>query len=241
MSYILDALKKSEQQRGHGTTPGIQTIHSSSLSYRNEKKTFWPYILIVAVTLNLVAIIYFISDKNSIPKINNQDLQTGISESNQQRTVTKNKKPALLPTESVPVPAAIKNDTERMLSSDIEFETPAEQSVPSTLPAPAAVKEVTGKHAARIVEHEKPALAQKPVIDYHELPESTKRQLPAIIVSAHVYSSNPLQRSIVINNNFMEEGEYVLDDLVLHEITAEGAIFDYNNLLFHYSVISGWQ
>ena len=25
MSYILDALKKSEQERGHGTAPNVQT------------------------------------------------------------------------------------------------------------------------------------------------------------------------------------------------------------------------
>ena len=65
--------------------------------------------------------------------------------------------------------------------------------------------------------------------------------MPAIIVTAHIYSSNPIQRSMVINNNFMEEGEYVIDDLILHEITADGAVFDYAETRFHYSVVSGWQ
>ncbi len=37
------------------------------------------------------------------------------------------------------------------------------------------------------------------------------------------------------------EGEYVIDDLILHEITAEGAIFDYGDTRFHYNVVSGWQ
>jgi hypothetical protein len=50
-----------------------------------------------------------------------------------------------------------------------------------------------------------------------------------------------LQRSIVINNNFMEEGEYILDDLVLHEITRDGAVFNYRGTLFNYGVVSGWQ
>ena len=79
------------------------------------------------------------------------------------------------------------------------------------------------------------------IIDFYDLPESIKQQIPTIIISAHVYSSNPLQRSIVINNNFMEEGEYVLDDLVLHEITPDGAVFDYRGTLFNYGVVSGWQ
>ena len=64
MSYILDALKKSEQERGRGSTPGVQTIHSASINYHNQKKTYWPYILIAAVILNLVAIIYFMIEKD---------------------------------------------------------------------------------------------------------------------------------------------------------------------------------
>ena len=63
MSYILDALKKSEQERGRGDIPGVQTVHSSSLNYHGQKKTYWPYFLIVAVLLNLAAIIYFIVNK----------------------------------------------------------------------------------------------------------------------------------------------------------------------------------
>ena len=50
-----------------------------------------------------------------------------------------------------------------------------------------------------------------------------------------------MQRSIVINNNFLEEGEYVLDGLTLHEITPDGAIFDYKDIRFSYGVVSGWQ
>ncbi|PCJ86944.1 MAG: hypothetical protein COA54_07560 [Thiotrichaceae bacterium] len=65
--------------------------------------------------------------------------------------------------------------------------------------------------------------------------------MPTITVSAHVYSSNPLQRSIVINDKFLEEGDYVLDDLTLFEITTDGAIFDFNDTRFHYAIISGWQ
>ena len=69
MSYILDALKKSEQERGHGNVPDVQTVHSSSLNYRNDKKAYWPYILIVAVILNLLAISYFIVNKEKPAQI----------------------------------------------------------------------------------------------------------------------------------------------------------------------------
>jgi len=45
----------------------------------------------------------------------------------------------------------------------------------------------------------------------------------------------------VINNDFMEEGEYLIDDLILHEITREGAVLNYRGTLFHYGAVSSWQ
>jgi len=81
----------------------------------------------------------------------------------------------------------------------------------------------------------------KTVVEFYDLPESIKLQLPAIIISAHVYSTNPVQRSIVVNNNFLEEGEYILDDLILYEITRDGAIFSYHETLFHHGVVNSWQ
>ena len=65
MSYILDALKKSEQDRGNGTVPGVQTVHSSSLNYHQEKNPVWPWFLVVLVAINLAAVIYFIQSKDS--------------------------------------------------------------------------------------------------------------------------------------------------------------------------------
>ena len=60
MSYILDALKKSEQERGHGTAPGIQTTHSSSLNYYSNKSHWWPYALVFVIAINLAALLYFV-------------------------------------------------------------------------------------------------------------------------------------------------------------------------------------
>jgi len=81
MSYILDALKKSEQERGHGGIPSVQTIHSSSLYY-NHNKIYWPYILITAVLLNLVAILYFVIDKDKPSENNIAAIQANTVENN---------------------------------------------------------------------------------------------------------------------------------------------------------------
>ena len=250
MSYILDALKKSEQQRGQGGIPDVQTVHSSSLYYRDEKKTYWPYLLIAAVILNLVAIVYFIVEKNNTSE-NNTLLVQDTTINNAEKTVAVNNPQAVVP--AVTAEKQVKNITNT--NTEIEPEKP-ETVVPATA-EPVKKKtnstnnrdSITSGTNSYAAINKRPAQpptqtktkTQKDIIDFYDLPDSIQQQLPAIIVSAHVYSSNPVQRSIVINNNFMEEGEYVIDNLILYEITANGAIFDYEDTRFHYNVVSGWQ
>lgn len=222
MSYILDALKKSEQERGHGNIPGVQTVHSSGLNYRNEKNSYWPYILITAIILNIAVILYFIFDKEEIPTTRSTsadvtEIITATTSNIKQQDVVDSIEP-----DPVPPVSPLKEQTDTTPTIEKQDQTKTIEPVESA-----------NKNSITVDDNI--------IIDFYELPESIKLQLPAIIISAHVYSDNPLQRSIVINNNFMEEGEYVLDDLILHEITAGGAIFDYNGTRFRYSVISSWQ
>ena len=233
MSYILDALKKSEQERGRGDIPGVQTVHSSSLNYHGQKKTYWPYFLIMAVLLNLAAIIYFIVDKEQAApaQVATQPVTTSevASEATHQ------------PMDSLPAQneKVVNENMINEISSHQQAGTqsPSEQAIAPMMTGPEPVTKPATRPAAKAA----PLIAEKQVIEFYELPAAIKQQLPAIVISAHVYSSNPLQRSIVINNNFMEEGEYVIDELRLHEITPDGAIFDFRETRFHHGVVSSWQ
>ena len=240
MSYILDALKKSEQERGHGNVPDVQTVHSSSLNYRDDKKAYWPYILIVAVLLNLVAIGYFIMNQAG-PAETAQSVaeSTDATTGNTANTVNQQQSAAPVPVaDETSQPgtseAASVSMTRAVSASDTSVAQEREPVIEETA---TASESITEEPEAQVATTD----SSEAIIDFYDLPESIKQQIPTIIISAHVYSSNPLQRSIVINNNFMEEGEYVLDDLVLHEITPDGAVFDYRGTLFNYGVVSGWQ
>jgi len=218
MSYILDALKKSEQERGNSSIPSVQTIHSSSLNYA-DKKTVWPYILIAVLLLNLAAILYFVVGKG------NDDAPATTDES-------QDKVQQISTTETTANPIIEKSVDDRPVKTNIGEQKKAFTSETDhiTIPRQKVVPEPETLHTN-----------DRAIIEFYDLPESIKQQLPAIIVSAHVYSTNPAQRSIVINNNFLEEGEYILDDLVLYEITSDGAVFSYHDTLFHHGVVNSWQ
>ena len=243
MSYILDALKKSEQERGHGNIPSVQTVHTSSLNYHN-KKTLWPYVLIAAVILNLIAIVYFYLDKDRLTAntMTTSEVSNNLQESTQKaddnRFIKNGTEQALTvtpaATPSAETTATIPQKNNRLNSEVIATER--------SIPVPTTIIDNSTESFDQIPTAKNSTVEDDTdVIDFHDLPDSIKQQLPSIDVSAHIYSSNPLQRSIVINNSFLEEGEYILDDLVLQKITPDGAILYYQGTRFNYPVVSGWQ
>lgn len=257
MSYILEALKKSEQERGRGGIPGVQTVHSSSLSYHN-KKTYWPYILIAAVLLNLIAILYFILSKDKpsgniaatpvatvqkqpaiVPAtpVNDQATQPAAIKQQQVVPVTINRQAAEKKLAGNPVPTAPLTNSPQTGEQDTTANS--RYTVPES---PETYNEVQDNFTqTNTITDSNAQQDNTEVMEFDELPESIKQQIPAIVISAHVYSTNPMQRSIVINNNFMEEGEYFMDGMIVDEITPDGAIFSYKDTRFHLGVVSGWQ
>ncbi len=211
MSYILDALKKSEQQRGHGSAPGIQTTHSSGLNYYASKNSVWPYLLIGAVAINLAALFYFIgADSGENPA-------AVIAET----TVTPVQPAMIRPV--APQPARTTKSIPRPAIEPSKTEAVAMQQLPVTRPKPASSNTTTAP------------------VERDELPFEVKQHIPVMEFSAHVYSSNPLQRSIVINGRFLEEGDHFATDLILSEITPDGAIFDFQGHLFHQDIVTSWN
>jgi general secretion pathway protein B len=73
-----------------------------------------------------------------------------------------------------------------------------------------------------------------------ELPEDVRNNLPAMTFSFHVFSSTPQQRTIIINNRRMREGDEVSAGLVLQQITEDGVILLFERHRIHISVLSGW-
>jgi hypothetical protein len=222
MSYILDALKKSEQERGHGSAPNVQTLHSSSLNYHSNKTQLWPYFLLAAILINLAVLFYFIITK--------ADAET-----------TARVQPDISETQAV-TSGTTQSDIENNIAAATHTQDKARPVVykPVSMPGTGRKPAIADTQAA-VVESRQPLDSRSAVVEMDELPIDLLQQIPALEFSAHVYSSNPLQRSIVINGRFMEEGDRLAGDLFLTEITPDGAIFDFQGQLFHQGVISAWN
>lgn len=107
-----------------------------------------------------------------------------------------------------------------------ELHTPQphpENVVPSThlAPAPPAV-------AAP------PALPRLDVPTYYDLPFATRKALPALSMSMHVYTADPKQRFIILDGTRMAEGDSMPDNVSLREIRPDGVILEFQGQRFFF-------
>jgi general secretion pathway protein B len=98
---------------------------------------------------------------------------------------------------------------------------PAPESTAATPPAPAKAPTAAAPDASAL-----------PTI--WELPFATRKDIPALELSMHVYSSDPKQRFVVIKGDRHVEGDEVASDLVLREIRQDGLVLEYKGQKFFF-------
>lgn len=65
-----------------------------------------------------------------------------------------------------------------------------------------------------------------------ELPEAMRRQIPPLTIAGAVYSDDPAQRMLIINNQTFGQGNSVASGLQLEEIHVNSSIFNFQGTRF---------
>jgi len=212
MSLILEALKRSEQERRRERGPDLQTIHQPlpGRAPTRSRLGWWVSALVLANIGVLVG--WWWQQQARLPQPAAQPAQD---------QAVSAPKPAPPPETAVavakPEPAAT-----RTPAANSEFT----QVTPRHPPA----GPVSGSVAAR----------RDPIREIAELPERVRKDLPAMTFSFHVYSSDPQKRTIIINNRRFREGDEVSDGVLLQEITEDGVILAIPDYRVHIGVLAGW-
>lgn len=87
-----------------------------------------------------------------------------------------------------------------------------------------------------IVAEEKPE-----VLSIEQANESLLAQIPSISITSHIYSSQAKRRSIVVNDERLVEGDFVAAKVQVKEITHQGMILEVNGSLLAVSRSRGWN
>ena len=243
MSYILDALRKSDQQRQRGAAPTLLAGQATAVAPRQP--AFLAYGLLAAVLVGAGMVIGWLRPWQP------EQAAPGSAELVAAKPLESTpRQPPPAPSEMAPQP---KPELQVQNATPPAHASPAPARVPTKPQLPARAKpktDGTPREADAAVPRKTAAPApEQPVgtaaadaarvqtvISMAELPHSVQQELPAMTISVHAYSGNPGDRLVGINNRMLREGEYVVPGLRLEQITRDGMIFGYKGYSFRRGV-----
>jgi general secretion pathway protein B len=240
MSYILEALKRSDQLRQLGATPTLLTAQTPMTS---TKQPMYLYFSLFATALLGAGILIGwlhpwqtapaaepVAEKSpiSIPhRIAPAPLPKSLEMAGKtaQELAAPNSAPPVQPTS---ITAGIK--PEICTSTRTERHSASPKAAAPT-PPPTPLKLAGTADATE-------AALEPRVTPMAELPLLIRQELPAMKIQVHAYSSKPKDRLVSINDRILREGCSLTPGLRLEQITPDGLIFSHKEYRFRRDIHS---
>jgi general secretion pathway protein B len=232
MSYILDALRKSDQLRRRGAAPTLLLGETTATVPKR------PAALVYGL-LGLVLLIAGFAIGWMHPW-QRQPLASAPPESAVKPPGPGGRSPALAARPAVtPEPQAQKTAPAAPTASAPEKAHAATGVKKARKHTPRkAVAEESSKAAEKLTGHASKATggaasaAPAPLMVMNELPLAIQQEMPPLTISVHAYSPNPADRLVDINGRLLHEGDEVAPGLTLERITPNGMILSYKGYTF---------
>jgi general secretion pathway protein B len=245
MSYILEALRKSDQQRNRGATP---TLFSGQepMAVRRKPATILYGVLAVALIGAGIAIGVL------------RPWQTPQAEMAERAPIVV-RAPVAAPAPApvvAPAPPATPQDTIASAPPVPEIAVaPKAESKPIARPkrrverpvrkaetavadksrtgaVPQSRTELPAEEPGDVEPPATEAANAAPVSTMSELPASVRDELPKIKITVHAYSAKPASRLVGYENRILREGDSLVPGLKIEEITPDGMILSYKGYRF---------
>jgi general secretion pathway protein B len=263
MSYILDALKKSDKERQRKTAPDPLEIHDY---IAHEPRKRWPVItsvaaVVVALGIGIGLLLSWmhpgktktqensgISHNAGSARPEQPESPSGGPENDGQATIIADngkEQKSIHPSATTmgqPAQSVVKNEMRQAAASQEKIkEKPVQAAEPASLHTTASHEP---QHAAQTApalsepktEPQTPAPDANRIYAVSELPLSLQQSLPTFTISAFLYSEDTSGRMVRVNGNMLREGDTLSEGLKLHEIRQDDLIFGYHNYRFRLGV-----
>lgn len=264
MSYILDALRKSDLQRQRGAAPTLLAVQDSVVAHK--RPAYLAYGLLAAVLVGAGMVIGWLRpwqpeqvlpgrpEPVAVRPVETTPRQTAPapSEMAAQPKPETNMQNATQPAKGTSAQSEMGTQTKPELNLQ-DAPRPARSELaprPKRQLAARAKPQTEGAaHEAQAAASGRTAAPDQPVdtvaaddsgeqtvMTMAELPNSVRQELPALRISVHAYSDNPAARLVGIDNRILREGDSVVPGLTLEQITPDGMIFSYREYRFRRGV-----
>jgi general secretion pathway protein B len=205
MSFILDALRKSENDRQRNAAPGIA---DTPVRQRSEKRSIWLPLVAVLLGINfsLLAVLWYINERPEAPAPGPAAAPPA----------------PVLPEPAPPRPLA-DPAVSRELTAELELPAAPAATAPAATAAPAPLP---------LPRQQKLPATVVDVPTFAELSLDGSLSLPALNLELHVYSDQPAQRFVYINTAKYREGEQISEGPIVEEINPLGVILTHQSRRF---------
>ena len=257
MSYILDALRKSDQLRQRGASP---TLLLSQVAAPAPKQPALLYYGLLALVLLAAGIaIGWLRPWAPEPAARTPER---VAAKPTEMPAAPAPTPSPTPAPAARIEAQPGAQPETSAQTSAQPPAPIAQAAPVPLPAPAHAKAPpraktekptpSPKKAAESSKPEPapergagsapaetapaPAAAPPASMAMGELPLAIQQELPPMSISVHAYAAKPAERLVGINNRLLHEGAEVAPGLTLEQITRDGMVLNYKGYRFRRGV-----
>ena len=209
MSFILDALKKSETDRQQRGAAEFANVPSST--GRREGPPAWLWVVAVLLLVNLIVLIAVML-RPEVEVVEPVAQKVEESPTRAQQT----EEP----------PAGVTSDFASQVASAREKAPPRSEPVESDAPTPASA----APSPTVTIAQEPINTVSLPTI--HQLQANGDLVLPELHVDIHVYSEAAEDRFVFINMSKLKEGSRLAEGPLVEEITPDGVVLSHNGTSF---------
>ncbi len=227
MSFILDALRKSEATRRRSEAPDLFAAMPATPELARARPN-WPLWLLGAVAaFSLIAVLWLLAQRAreaptaSAPTSPTVDASAETGPSNDAAASD----PALEPI-TVPIPPQPRPPVDPASPAAAAGTSPQPAAPLAAAPLPPPPRELPAPPPIAIAAAPILPLALPPtgrVVSLADLDPATRKLLPPLKLSMHLWNDAPAQRFVILDGQRLREGD-LLGELVIERITREGAV-----------------
>jgi general secretion pathway protein B len=223
MSFILDALKKSEMERQRQTVPGLM---DTRVSQRRARLPVWAIALCVLLGVNLLVLSFVLWRKNPA-------------------AARPSPPPEVTSAHNAAAPPAATEHFSPLDATPVYApEIPVATGGASAASQPPAIREGAGERlgnaAVHPVHHSDPVLNDSDAQDDNQevLPTISEisltgaQTLPELHLDVHVYATRAADRFVYINMRKYHQGATLQDGPTIERIRRDGVVLNYQGMRF---------
>ena len=251
MSYILNALRKSEQDRQAQETSNPEITILETLPKNNSKISWLVFSLIF---INILVLIFFIFLNPGQQPTTTESKTPSLTAAKKTKTVSKTELPKQKPVAAKPDLASKKASPTPNQQASISKMLKQPHSVTKRVPKRAVknVATITRKiNSAEPYTSRPPAAENKPItVDQpparvsnepdtskeipflQNMPPAFRRNVPDLNINVFVYAKNPDERFVIIDMKKYRTGQETTNGLEIKEINSNSLTLRYQNRTF---------